>query len=224
MKTSIPSDVWEKKKALIAKLYKDEEWPLKQVIKKIRSDSFNPRLKKWRVTKPSRQTRKKSPDGQSKSSGDESGNEGSSPKAQTSSNSPRTPSQPIQQRDVKPAAYAKIPAPVLFDNQSLSETWALPAGQQPSPCPSEQYGSPNGSPAVSHPHPYDAVFVSQTPAMTHAYNGAPFAVTDAGMQEPVSSTATTVPMQWPLLLVQWLNLHRCTSILLLPKGPHQHIL
>ncbi|KAJ5109776.1 hypothetical protein N7532_002421 [Penicillium argentinense] len=66
MKTSISSDVWEKKKALIAKLYMEEEWPLKQVIKQIRSDDFNPsetqlrsRLKKWRVTKPSRQTRKK---------------------------------------------------------------------------------------------------------------------------------------------------------------------
>ncbi|KAJ5895532.1 hypothetical protein N7495_007223 [Penicillium taxi] len=66
MKTSISSDVWEKKKALIAKLYMEEEWPLKQVIKQIRSDNFNPsetqlrsRLKKWRVTKPSRQARKK---------------------------------------------------------------------------------------------------------------------------------------------------------------------
>ncbi|OKL58750.1 hypothetical protein UA08_06238 [Talaromyces atroroseus] len=60
MKTSIPSDVWEKKKALIARLYKDEEWPLKQVIKQIRTTDFNPsRLKKWRVTKPSRQVRKK---------------------------------------------------------------------------------------------------------------------------------------------------------------------
>ncbi|KAF3385566.1 hypothetical protein F1880_001979 [Penicillium rolfsii] len=66
MKTSISSDVWEKKKAVIAKLYMEEEWPLKQVIKQIRSDDFNPsetqlrsRLKKWRVTKPSRQTRKK---------------------------------------------------------------------------------------------------------------------------------------------------------------------
>lgn len=43
MKNSIPSDVWERKKALIAKLYKDEEWPLKQVIKQIRSADFNPR-------------------------------------------------------------------------------------------------------------------------------------------------------------------------------------
>ncbi|KAL1963241.1 hypothetical protein VTN77DRAFT_8566 [Rasamsonia byssochlamydoides] len=71
MKTSIPSDVWEKKKALIARLYKDEEWPLKQVIKQIRTEDFNPsetqlrsRLKKWRVTKPSRQTRKKPQDSQ----------------------------------------------------------------------------------------------------------------------------------------------------------------
>ncbi|CAI7580621.1 unnamed protein product [Penicillium discolor] len=67
MKTSISSDVWEKKKALISKLYMEDEWPLKQVIKQIRTDDFNPsetqlrsRLKKWRVTKPSRQTRKKS--------------------------------------------------------------------------------------------------------------------------------------------------------------------
>ena len=44
MKTSIPSDVWEKKKALIARLYKDEEWPLKQVIKQIRTEDFNPRF------------------------------------------------------------------------------------------------------------------------------------------------------------------------------------
>jgi hypothetical protein len=32
---------------LIAKLYKEEEWPLKQVIKKIRSDNFNPRWDKY---------------------------------------------------------------------------------------------------------------------------------------------------------------------------------
>lgn len=43
MKRSIPSDVWETKKAVIARLYKDEEWPLKQVTKQIRSADFNPR-------------------------------------------------------------------------------------------------------------------------------------------------------------------------------------
>ncbi|OJD22872.1 hypothetical protein ACJ73_05776 [Blastomyces percursus] len=70
MKNSIPSEVWEGKRAEIAVLYKEEEWPLKQVIKKIRSDDFNPtetqlrsRLKKWGVTKPSRQKRKKQSDG-----------------------------------------------------------------------------------------------------------------------------------------------------------------
>ncbi|OJJ48076.1 hypothetical protein ASPZODRAFT_129994 [Penicilliopsis zonata CBS 506.65] len=79
MKTNtIPADVWEKKRALIARLYKDEEWPLKQVIKQIRSADFNPsetqlrsRLKKWRVTKPSRQTRKK-PATEAVPAGDES--------------------------------------------------------------------------------------------------------------------------------------------------------
>lgn len=49
MKTSIPSDVWEKKKSLIARLYKDEEWPLKQVIKQIRTEDFNPRYEKSMV-------------------------------------------------------------------------------------------------------------------------------------------------------------------------------
>ncbi|KAK2754729.1 hypothetical protein FQN54_006862 [Arachnomyces sp. PD_36] len=69
MKPSIPPALWEKKRSQIAKLYKDEEWPLKHVIKQIRTEEFNPsetqlrsRLKKWRVTKPSRQCRKKSQD------------------------------------------------------------------------------------------------------------------------------------------------------------------
>lgn len=57
MKTSIPSDVWEKKKGLIARLYKDEEWPLKQVIKQIRTDDFNPRfVVVWTSSKTSSNT------------------------------------------------------------------------------------------------------------------------------------------------------------------------
>ncbi|EFR02917.1 hypothetical protein MGYG_05919 [Nannizzia gypsea CBS 118893] len=66
MKTTIPSDVWETKRAQISNLYTEEEWPLKQVMKKIRTEDFNPtetqlrsRLKKWGVTKPSRQRRKR---------------------------------------------------------------------------------------------------------------------------------------------------------------------
>ncbi|KAF3390766.1 hypothetical protein DPV78_011346 [Talaromyces pinophilus] len=84
MKTSIPSDVWEKKKALIARLYKDEEWPLKQVIKQIRTEDFNPsetqlrsRLKKWRVTKPSRQIRKKAAGEQGDNNDEEDEEDGS---------------------------------------------------------------------------------------------------------------------------------------------------
>ncbi|EEP77241.1 predicted protein [Uncinocarpus reesii 1704] len=70
MKTTISSDVWESKKAQIANLYKVEEWPLKQVMKRIRSVDFNPtetqlrsKLKKWGVRKPSRQERKKASNG-----------------------------------------------------------------------------------------------------------------------------------------------------------------
>ncbi|PGH16932.1 hypothetical protein AJ80_05000 [Polytolypa hystricis UAMH7299] len=68
MKTPISSDLWETKRPEIATLYKDEEWPLKHVIKKISSDDFRPtetqlrsKLKKWGVTKPSRQKRKRAP-------------------------------------------------------------------------------------------------------------------------------------------------------------------
>ncbi|EER25793.1 hypothetical protein D8B26_004094 [Coccidioides posadasii str. Silveira] len=66
MKKTIPSDVWDSKKDEISNLYEVEEWPLKQVMKKIRSESFDPtetqlrsRLKKWGVKKLSRQKRKK---------------------------------------------------------------------------------------------------------------------------------------------------------------------
>ncbi|KAL2812027.1 hypothetical protein BDW59DRAFT_167897 [Aspergillus cavernicola] len=61
----IPASIWNQNKALITQLYQDEEWPLKQVIKKVQSENFNPsesqlrsRLKNWRVTKPSRRNRK----------------------------------------------------------------------------------------------------------------------------------------------------------------------
>ncbi|KAE8380467.1 hypothetical protein BDV26DRAFT_135495 [Aspergillus bertholletiae] len=61
MKHTISFRMWEMKRDLIIKLYQEEEWPLKQVLKRIRSDTFNPsetqlrsRLKKWGVTKLSR--------------------------------------------------------------------------------------------------------------------------------------------------------------------------
>ncbi|KAL4880328.1 hypothetical protein BJY04DRAFT_219322 [Aspergillus karnatakaensis] len=61
MKSAISPDIWETKRSLITKLYKDEEWPLKQVIKLVQTHDFHPsesqlrsRLKKWHITKPSR--------------------------------------------------------------------------------------------------------------------------------------------------------------------------
>ncbi|KAL4933204.1 Clr5 domain-containing protein [Aspergillus undulatus] len=61
MKSAISPDIWETKRMLITKLYKDEEWPLKQVIKLVQTRDFHPsesqlrsRLKKWHITKPSR--------------------------------------------------------------------------------------------------------------------------------------------------------------------------
>jgi hypothetical protein len=61
MKSAISPDIWETKRMLITKLYKDEEWPLKQVIKLVQTRDFQPsesqlrsRLKKWHITKPSR--------------------------------------------------------------------------------------------------------------------------------------------------------------------------
>ncbi|KAL2840029.1 hypothetical protein BJX68DRAFT_190776 [Aspergillus pseudodeflectus] len=60
MRSAISPDIWETKRMLITKLYKDE-WPLKQVIKLVQTTDFHPsesqlrsRLKKWHITKPSR--------------------------------------------------------------------------------------------------------------------------------------------------------------------------
>lgn len=39
----IAFNVWEEKKSLIIKLYREEGWPLKQVIKMTCSHNFSPR-------------------------------------------------------------------------------------------------------------------------------------------------------------------------------------
>ncbi|KAB8213581.1 hypothetical protein BDV33DRAFT_184491 [Aspergillus novoparasiticus] len=66
MKDNLSSDTWENKKHLIIELYKGEGWPVKQVIKRLRTSNFNPsdgqlrsRLKKWGITKSSRSRRVK---------------------------------------------------------------------------------------------------------------------------------------------------------------------
>ncbi|PLB49569.1 hypothetical protein P170DRAFT_447214 [Aspergillus steynii IBT 23096] len=203
MKNSIPSDVWERKKSMIAQLYKDEEWPLKQVIKKIRSDDFNPsetqlrsRLKKWRVTKPSRQTRKKSQDDQQEASG----NDGSQ-RDQSSSVSPKTKLRPMHQStatDVEPewligngvySRHGGPPATASFDGRSStsSPSVAVLSG-------SHAYDPSHTSPLV------DGVLLDSS-AMASPFHESSYAVTTDGMQPPVSTTA---PVQWSI--PQWYSM------------------
>ncbi|KAJ5659068.1 hypothetical protein N7507_005519 [Penicillium longicatenatum] len=172
MKTSISSDVWEKKKALIAKLYMEEEWPLKQVIKQIRSDDFNPsetqlrsRLKKWRVTKPSRQTRKKP----------NTDDDDSDKDVKKSSASPRTrrPA-PVNKEKSRPSwasAYPAYAPPELQSNDHPKWTASLPS--QLTPSPSGEHG------LMLSPYP--------------PYAGYPLSP-DSGVPSPGSSTAA---MSWP---------------------------
>lgn len=179
------------------------------------------RLKKWRVTKPSRQTRKKSPDGQFKATDGDSGIDGASPKTQNSSVSPRTPLHANQQPAVRafPATepdwymshkvYAPsqgTSGPIFVDDQTMS-TWPLLADQQPSPSPSDRHTSHNGSPvAMSGSNAFhqrrisqgmDTAFVNATSTVTHTFSGIPFAVTtESCTPEQVSTTAATAPVQW----------------------------
>ncbi|EED12599.1 hypothetical protein TSTA_006250 [Talaromyces stipitatus ATCC 10500] len=132
MKTSIPSDVWEKKKALIARLYKDEEWPLKQVIKQIRTEDFNPsetqlrsRLKKWRVTKPSRQIRKK-PAGEQGNNNDEEDEE--DPSEEMSPMERRNNKSDMKKNTPTTSAAMAIPTPPQSqhsqsDNLAITREW-----------------------------------------------------------------------------------------------------
>ncbi|KAJ5999603.1 hypothetical protein N7481_000012 [Penicillium waksmanii] len=141
MKSTISSDAWERKKELIAKLYVKEEWPLKQVIKQICSDGFNPsetqlrsRLKKWRITKSSHQSGKKV---RGRNSG---GNE-------SQKDVKRDPAAPPSNNRLSPAAkeisttgwdWSNIPVGTLLDMQSqqIDQKWNASLAQQLIPSPS----------------------------------------------------------------------------------------
>ncbi|KAE8351556.1 hypothetical protein BDV28DRAFT_162358 [Aspergillus coremiiformis] len=218
MKNTIPSDVWERKKALIAKLYKDEEWPLKQVIKQIRSDDFNPsetqlrsRLKKWRVTKPSRQTRKKSHDDQQDASGDGSSHEAGSPKDETpvSPNSQLYPTQkpaPIL-CSAEPDFYMTegtyvhhdLPTTGSFDSHNTSSAWAQDRNPSMVVIPSSNsFGSSNASPLM------DGVLLDSASSMAPSFQNSPYAVsTGACMANP--TTAATAPISWAV--PPWYPMH-----------------
>ncbi|KAB8262814.1 hypothetical protein BDV32DRAFT_119558 [Aspergillus pseudonomiae] len=218
MKNTIPSDVWERKKALIAKLYKDEEWPLKQVIKQIRSDDFNPsetqlrsRLKKWRVTKPSRQTRKKSQDDQPDVNGDSSSHEAGSPKDETPI-SPKTQLCSTQKPDTvlsssEPDFYMgdgsythhDFPTTGSFNNQNASNAWAHDRDSSVVVISNSNSFEPS-----SHTSPLiDGVILDSASSMG-SFQNSHYAVTTAScMTTP--TTAETAPISW--VVPQWYPIH-----------------
>ncbi|RAL06745.1 uncharacterized protein BO97DRAFT_285890 [Aspergillus homomorphus CBS 101889] len=219
MKNSIPSDVWERKKALIAQLYKDEEWPLKQVIKKIRSDDFNPsetqlrsRLKKWRVTKPSRQTRKKSNDSQQEGSGEDSSREDGSPKDQVSPKSRSTLRSAATSLSLHEADWFMNGSFTPHDNLPVTVPWApILAQQSPSSESNKQRDASHASmmfpssSATNTSSLLDDVMVNPTASMAPVFQDHPCGfTTESCMQTPVSTAATTGPIQWSI--PQWYSM------------------
>lgn len=229
MKNSIPSDVWEKKRALIAKLYKDEEWPLKQVIKQIRSEDFNPRyvflpspsaqcqptnlssetqlrsrLKKWRVTKPSRQTRKKSQETTADDSDPDDFSKDHS--STTSSSTQKSSSQPAA---TKALNHELDWHPVSLDEQDLSGVWVHHPHQTRdlSHSPSDLHQFPpsvvpsSSSYDPSQPStPVDGVLLnpssSMAPYSSPSYTVAPDVCLPQSTAPP-STTVTSVPWSIP---------------------------
>ncbi|RDW61266.1 Clr5 domain-containing protein [Aspergillus mulundensis] len=194
----IPSDVWEEKKALIAALYKDEEWPLKQVIKKIRSDNFNPsetqlrsRLKKWRVTKPSRQTRERTKESVR------------SPKARSHSEN-TSPSSTISRPSATGVSMSEMEwymANRAYGPHGLPTVWA-PASSHSSPISSPGNSRVNSHASLAIPSsasfdssqtsPLDTAF--EQLATTPTFANSPYALdTDSCLQTPVSATTAAPP-------------------------------
>ncbi|GES57806.1 hypothetical protein ATEIFO6365_0001109500 [Aspergillus terreus] len=230
MKNSIPADVWERKKALIAKLYKDEEWPLKQVIKQIRSPDFNPsetqlrsRLKKWRVTKPSRQTRKKSNASQEPTEDDSSTESTSpqcaasvSPKCQPRSEPSRKGTLSVTTPDwyfdgvyTKQGDLSSIP----FDEPGHSawiepHTPLTPGHDHPSTSSPSMLVIPGPASSPYDPSntsPLDNVLVNQGAAVTQFPNPSYIATTESCLQMPTTTAAAPVT-QIPWSMPQWFPL------------------
>ncbi|KAL4753369.1 hypothetical protein BDW72DRAFT_31668 [Aspergillus terricola var. indicus] len=225
MKSSVPisSDVWEEKKALIAALYKDEEWPLKQVIKKIRSENFNPsetqlrsRLKKWRVTKPSRQTRERTKECVRSPKTTSCSNNNGSPNSQTRSRLPPTPAE-------APATQSEWSMPNRADGPHSLPTMPLPFGQHQQDirtfwAPASSHSSPLSSPGKSRVNSLASMTIStstyepsqtsafvdgplldSTPAMTPTFANSPYALdNNSCLQTPVPTTTAVPPVQWAM--------------------------
>ncbi|OQE35099.1 hypothetical protein PENCOP_c014G06987 [Penicillium coprophilum] len=219
MKTSISSDVWEKKKAVISKLYMEEEWPLKQVIKQIRTDDFNPsetqlrsRLKKWRVTKPSRQTRKKS-------LAEASGEEPDSDKdARRKASTVQRPLPSLPAREAPTARHDwPMTQPIYGQPSTLQHSvpdqdrkWSSPMIQQLTPSPSSEHvlvpdrtavSFPDLSPTTTsfdhvHTSPVgEGLMLNTTSALTPSYPAYPLSP-ESCLPSP-GTTATPGGIGWP---------------------------
>ncbi|KAL3462262.1 hypothetical protein BJX64DRAFT_259531 [Aspergillus heterothallicus] len=165
MKSPISPDIWENKRLLITKLYKDEEWPLKQVIKLVQTNDFHPsesqlrsRLKKWHITKPSR----KKYDGSRRLSG---AKKNAIQKRQSESQSFLPPS----------AAYNTLQSHPEESDEARSEI------SRPSVSIPDMSASPNGQYILPSSPVYDEALYGPNPAMAPS---TPITPAFYGMDEP----------------------------------------
>ncbi|KAL2793031.1 hypothetical protein BJX66DRAFT_306745 [Aspergillus keveii] len=196
MKSAISPDIWENKRMLITKLYKDEEWPLKQVIKLVQTNDFHPsesqlrsRLKKWHITKPSR----KKYDGSRRLSGAKK-NAMASQKRQSESHSSLPPSATyntlqshplqLQHSEESDEARSEISRPSV----SIPEMSTSPTGQYILP------SSPIHDEALYGPNP---VMAPSTP-ITPAFYGMDESKRASDAGHPIYFCPPDMPSEYPV--------------------------
>lgn len=161
-------------------------------------------MKKWRVTKPSRQTRKKSHDGQQEATGDDSDPDDSSAKDRTLTASPTT------QMSSKDPLTSKVDwHPVSLEEQDFSSTWVPghPHHRDLSNSPSVMNRFPNIVPRtssydLSQPStPVDGVLLNPSVTMAPPYSSPSYAVApDVYLPEasaPAPTSLASVPWSVP---------------------------
>jgi hypothetical protein len=201
---------------MIAKLYMEDEWPLKHVIKQIRSDDFNPsetqlrsRLKKWRVTKPSRQTRKKPQGSEDPESEKDSRGASTSPQNTKASPVSRKPSSsPSTSRSdwAGHSLYAptEIPQPGKWNAHMAQPLTPSPSGSHSLASerhPASYSFSDPGSTTTSFDQPgqtspvTEGLLLNTTSAVTPNYAAYPLSP-ESCIPSPAPATAP-VMAQWP---------------------------
>ena len=163
------------------------------------------RLKKWRVTKPSRQTRKKSQD-QQETTGDDSDPDDISSKGHASTASPSI--QPSSQQAAKGVSTTADVEwhPVSLEEQDFSTAW-VPGHHHHrdlSHSPSEMHQLPSGIPSSSSydpsqpSTPVDGVLLNPSSTMAPPYSTPPFTVApDACLPQSSAPAVTSVPWSVP---------------------------